>query len=279
VDPIGDEESGFAQPVPQLSRQETSRWLALERIPQPEIDSLLREVDEQGQVSVRLKRPRIVRAWFDTVINPLIESLATELGLVRRGNWTWRFRPPGLELVRPIRRYLEPTAAASLEQICRLELRMKAMIKSHDDGVGVGFKSAEGLHNALTTSPTFIGLCDTLWEPGALAAIGIHDMQEIFGGYVPEERYGLIAQYIVNNTGELPAYFGTSKFWNRYRSTLIRVLDEPEIRPRHESLLQAGQHLGSLTEGLLLRLRDLRRVLSLDHDVPYVVGSTAETVS
>jgi hypothetical protein len=192
VDPIGDEESGFAQPVPQLSRQETSRWLTLEGIPQPEIDSLLREVDEQGQVSVRLKRPRIVRAWFDTVINPLIESLETELGLVRRGNWTWRFRPPGLELVRPVRRYLEPTAVASLEQICRLELRMTAMIKSHDDRVGGGFKSAEGLHNALTQSPAFIGLCDTLWEPSALAATGIRDIQEIFGGYMPEERYDLM---------------------------------------------------------------------------------------
>jgi hypothetical protein len=149
-------------------------------------------VDEQGQVSVRLKRPRIVRAWFDTVINPLIESLETELGLVRRGNWTWRFRPPGLELVRPVRRYLEPTAVASLEQICRLELRMTAMIKSHDDRVGGGFKSAEGLHNALTQSPAFIGLCDTLWEPSALAATGIRDIQEIFGGYMPEERYDLM---------------------------------------------------------------------------------------
>jgi hypothetical protein len=82
--PVGDEDSGFAEPFSKLSRQEASRWLASEDIPQGYIDSLLQEVDREGHASVPLKRPKLVRAWFDTVINPLIESLETELVLVRK---------------------------------------------------------------------------------------------------------------------------------------------------------------------------------------------------
>lgn len=273
--PAGDEDSGFAESFPKLSRQEASRWLASEGIPPRVIDSLLQEVDQEGRASVPLKRPAIVRAWFDTVINPLIESLETELVLVRKGNWTWRFRPPSLELVRPARRYLESTAAASLEQICRLVPETEEIIQSHDDRVDVGFQSAADLHKALTTARTFIGLCDSLWEPSALAATGIRGIEEIFGGYVPEERYDLIAQYIVNNTGDLPGYYATSKFWNRHRAVFMEVLHQPELRPFQQALRDAGQHLGEVTEILLQRLKALRRVLSLDHDVPYAVGNPA----
>jgi hypothetical protein len=271
--PAGDEDSGFAEPFPKLSRQEASRWLASEGIPHRDIDSLLHEVDQEGHASVPLKRPAIVRAWFDTVINPLIESLETELVLVRKGNWTWRFRPPSLELVRHARRYLESTAAASLEQICRLVPGTKEIIQSHDDRVDVGFQSAADLHKALTTARTFIGLCDSLWEPSALAATGIHDIEEIFGGYVPAERYDLIAQYMVNNTGQLPDYYATSKFWNRRRTALMEILDQHELRQYYDALFQAGQRLTEVTEVLLRRLKDLRRFLSLDQDVPYAVAS------
>ncbi len=277
----GDEESGFTQPFLVLSHDEASNWLASEGVPQPEIDALLQLVDRQGSTSVRLKArigPRIVRAWFDTVINPLIASLEMELTLAGKGNWTWRFRPPTLELIRQARRYLEPAAAASLEQISRLEPETKATIRPHDDSVDLVFNSAAGLHNGLTSARTFIDLCDSLWGPIALAATGIHDIRDIFGGYVPEERYDLIAQYMVNNTGELPSYYATSKFWNWHRTTLMETLNQPEIRPRHDSLLQAGERLEGASRDLLRRLEDLRLVLSLDHDVPYVVGSPADAV-
>jgi hypothetical protein len=265
-----------------LSREGASQLLAWEGVPQPEIDGFLRKVDEEGSASVRLKArigPRIVRAWFDTVINPLIESLESEFALAVKRNWTWRFRPPSLELIRPARRYLEYSAAASLEQICQLAPETGAMIQSHDDSVDLVFKSAAGLHNALTSAPAFIGLCDALWAPSTLAATGIHDIQEIFGGYVPEERYDLIAQYLVNNSAELPGYYATSKFWNRHRTTLMETFDRPEIRPHFDSLGQAGQRLEAATQGVLRRLQDLRLKLSLEHDVPYVVGSPASTLS
>jgi hypothetical protein len=277
----GDAETGFAQPTPVLNREEAVQLLEWEGLPQIEIDRLLQKVDQEGGASVPLKArigPRIVRAWFDTVINPLIESLESELTLAVKGNWTWRFQPPSLELIRPARRYLERTAVASFDQICGLESETNAMTQSHDDAVKNVFESVATLHNALIASQTFTGLCDSLWDPDALLAAGLRDIQDIIGASPLEDRYSIIAQYIVNNVGDLPNYYTTAKFWNRHRAALMGALDGPEIRPHHESLAHAGRRLEGTTQGLLRRLKDLRLRLSLEHDVPYSVGSPAATI-
>ena len=276
----GDAESGFAQ-VAGLSREEASQLLAWEGVPLLEIDRLLQKVDEEGSATIPLKArigPRIVRAWFDTVINPLIESLESEFALAAKGNWTWRFRPPNLELIRPARRYLERTAVASLEQICDLEPETKVMTQSHDNNVKTVFESAATLHHALTTSQAFTGLCDSFWDPKALAVSGLRDIQDIIGASPLEDRYDVIAQYVVNNVGELPNYYTTAKFWNRHRTALMGALDAPEIHPHHKSLAQAGRCLAGANQSLLRRLKDLRLKLSLEHDVLYVVGSPASAL-
>jgi len=35
--------------------------------------------------------PRTVRAWFDTVINPLLKGLSDERSHLLKLNWTWQF--------------------------------------------------------------------------------------------------------------------------------------------------------------------------------------------
>ncbi len=47
--------------------------------------------------------PNIVRAWFDTVVNPLIRAMTVEQERLERKDWTWRFIPGGLEAIRSVR--------------------------------------------------------------------------------------------------------------------------------------------------------------------------------
>lgn len=47
--------------------------------------------------------PRIVRSWFDTVINPLLQNLGLEKNLLQEKNWTWTVPPGKLESIRPIK--------------------------------------------------------------------------------------------------------------------------------------------------------------------------------
>jgi hypothetical protein len=277
----GEEDAGFAESPSLLGREGVSRWLLSEGIPHSEIDGLLRTVDEQGYASVLVKPgigPRIVRAWFDTVINPLVEPLELELTLIEKRNWTWSFRPADLELIRPARRYLRHTAVANLDQICHLNPAIAANVDSHDAAVSALLNAVAALHKGLATAKTFKDLCGALWDPNTLVAIGLHDAQEIFGAYGPEDLYDDIAQHIVNNSGELPAYYTTGKFWNRNREMLLGALDLPEIRPLYESVLEAGRHLTRASRTLLQQLKDLRLMLSLEHDIPYVPGELGSPV-
>ena len=50
--------------------------------------------------------PKIVRALFDSVINPLVHALPQEYELLEKRNWTWRFRADSLELIRMIPQYI-----------------------------------------------------------------------------------------------------------------------------------------------------------------------------
>src|SRR5713101_8242128 len=50
--------------------------------------------------------PNIVRAWFDTVIQPALRGLETEQSFLERKNWTFRFHPLSLEFIGPLREHL-----------------------------------------------------------------------------------------------------------------------------------------------------------------------------
>ena len=58
---------------------------------------------------------KIVRALFDSVINPLLHALPQEYQLLEERNWTWRFRADSLELIRMIPQYLNEQTKDNLE--------------------------------------------------------------------------------------------------------------------------------------------------------------------
>src|SRR6185436_14240246 len=60
--------------------------------------------------------PRIVAAWFSTVVNPLLVALRQEQTLIQKHNWTWVFRPGDLEFVKNILEYIPAGAVDNLEQ-------------------------------------------------------------------------------------------------------------------------------------------------------------------
>src|SRR5947209_3164886 len=113
-------ESGFANTSTFLSRQSLGDWLVQEGLSFSAIEHVLKELDEKGSSQVQVfpkVGPRIIRAWFDTVFNPLIPCLEFELLLIEKRNWTFTFRVGSLERIRPVDRYLTEKGRANLEQI------------------------------------------------------------------------------------------------------------------------------------------------------------------
>ena len=270
------EKSGAAEAVRSLSRQEVGDWLSKEGLSYSVVERVLGELDQKGSAHLQLTPrvgPRIVRAWFVTVWNPLIQSLEMELVLIGKRNWTFSFRPPMLELIRPVRRYLDDSGSTNLEQIEQLNVVLSLFLEAHDNAIGRLFDGALALHEALVTSAEFVKVCDSLLTPERLRELGCGDLGQVFGTFFPEsDRYKLLAQFVVNNLGELPPHYAAAKFWERNREALMNCLDLPGVREHHASTLQAGSRLADASQKLLIQLKDLRLNLSVLHDVPFAPG-------
>jgi hypothetical protein len=273
------EESGFAEISRSLTAQDVGDWLAREDVRYSTIAQVLSELSETGSAQVRLAPrvgPRIVRAWFDTVFNPLTAPLELELGLLSKRNWTFSFAPPALELIRPVRRYLREEAEANLEQVLQLNMELAANTRTHDAAVESLLSSVSVLYEALVASRDFADLCNSLMAPQKLLEDGINDLREIFGAYPASDRFKLIAQNVVNKAGELPSHYSTAKFWNLNRERLLQSLTLPDVREHYASTVQVGEHLAGVSKTLLNQLKDIRLDLSLHHDVPYVETGRAK---
>jgi len=216
--------------------------------------------------------PGIVRAWFDTVINPLLSYIEREQDLLANKNWTWRFRPASLEAIRQIRTYVDPEARANLEQFEELHPDIKREMSVHDKFVLVLGQNCQHLHKALVTSADLQDLFLHVTSEESLRNIG-RDLQDLFGAYPKAEYRDLLAEYIVNNAGELPSYYSTAPLWNQHRSKFLSILDRPSVRDLGAATLQTGKALMRATDGLSRLLKEIRLRLSLKHDVPYVVRS------
>ena len=214
--------------------------------------------------------PNIVRAWFDTVINPLLHALRNEQSCLERGDNTWRFRPGGLEAIRSIRAYLDLEARDNFDQVVRFYPAVKSAANVHDNAVASLSDSCRELQDVLESSPELMGVYKRVTMAKSLAALGYSSLEEVFGAYPVSDHLALLAQYIVNNTVVLPYYDYSARLWNKFREEFLAILEAPAVRAQRLARDRAGQKLGSSVKTLLRLLEETRLELSLEHDVPYV---------
>jgi hypothetical protein len=217
--------------------------------------------------------PNIVRAWFDTVLNPLLSALEGERHLLQQKKWTWRFQPPGLEWIRPVDAWI--TARPNLEQFLKLSPTTKAYIRLHDGSVSRLLEKCKELHDVIEKSPDLRRVYQQATSPQSLSKLGVTN-RDLFGAYPESDQLALLAQYIVNNVGDLGFYDSLAPLWNAYRKEFLGILSRPGVQPRSEATFKAGETLLRNT-GILIRwLEETRLRLSLKHDVPIVVPSSSE---
>lgn len=214
--------------------------------------------------------PRIVRAWFDSVINPLIDALGSEMTMLRDRNFTWRFRPAGFEWIRRISNHLDSRVWPNLEQFGDLNPSIKAVFRSHDECVEALQKDVEALQDAITGSQEFRQQFDSITSSDSLQKMGVSSPAELFGAYPREDWLKVIAQYVINRSDELQFHYATARLWNSHRSDLLEVLRSPAIDSRYASALLLAGKLSEVDAALLDQLRDLRLKLALEHDQPFV---------
>src|SRR5438309_1267884 len=156
-----------------------------------------------GRTKPRSKRPRlpvgerIVRAWFDTVINPLLDGLAWEQARLEAKNWTWQFRPGHLESIHPLHQMISPAAIDNLEQFLRFYPDLSERKQDHDGQVAQLFVACKGLQHALEDSSELSETYGRVTSEAALRELGT-DLTSLFETASPDEHLSILAQYIVN---------------------------------------------------------------------------------
>lgn len=215
--------------------------------------------------------PHIVRAWFDTVLNPLLQALSVERECLEKKDWTWRFVPGGLEAIRPVRAHVDVDARDNLEQFLGLHFDTNDLVRVHDNNVTALSDRCGRLQTRLEHSPELLHLYKRVTSPAALSRMGA-SLEQLFGAYPPSDHIGLLAQYIVNNTGDLPTYHGAAPLWNKHKAEFLALLDHRFVKADAARTAKAGQILFKGVELLFRQLKDVRLVLSLEADVPYVTA-------
>ena len=211
--------------------------------------------------------PRIVRAWFDTVINPLLSALKLGKEYLEKRNWSWQFSPERLESIRPIEHMLNTD---NLEQFLDFYPDIKKLIDEYEVRRNKLFTSCKELHQKIKENGRLQEIYQRAITPESLLELEARGLSDIFGAYPPEKHFDVLAQYIVNNTDYLPFYYTTSKLWAKYKDDLLALLDSPGTRAYNRKVVKAGESLLEAVEELISSLRTHRVKLSLEHDVPYV---------
>lgn len=213
--------------------------------------------------------PRIVHAWFTTVINPIINGLKTEQTLLEKKDWTWMYRPGNLEFIKAIRGYVPSEAADNLDHFTSFNPDLEASIQDHDQWVTHLFVQCKILQRTVEESSKLSALYRRVTSRKNLAKLGT-SVENTFGGYPRETHLWLLAQYIVNNTERVPDYYYTARLWNAHRDEFLAILDDPEVAAMNSQTEFAGKELLLASNRLSNVLRRKREKLSLDYDVPYV---------
>ena len=211
--------------------------------------------------------PNIVRAWFDTFFQYALERLASERTLLVDRKWTFRFYNRSLEYIATLGEHMPLSARENLEQFLSFYPAVEGLLAAHDRGVGRLLEACTTFHDAIIRDPRFQEVFESV-AAEAPAALGA-DFSSHFGALSGMADFaGIIAEYLVNNFGDLPSYYATSRLWNRYRDRFAEAIASAEMEPFRLNTQAAGRELVETIDRLVDNLKLIRSELSLKFDVP-----------
>jgi hypothetical protein len=203
--------------------------------------------------------PNIVRAWFDTVINPLLRALEIEK----------KYLAERLEAVRPVQSIIGYEATANLEQIFEFYTNVEKLTQEHEEKREELLNACKELHHVIRESPELQKIYDEATSKDSLSKLGLKEgSRGIFPDGTEKRDMDFLTEYIVNNGGEFSRYIMVSRFWREYREVFLAILNSPSVRDHNEKALKAGESLLETVEGFISLLKELRRKLSSEYDVP-----------
>jgi hypothetical protein len=211
------------------------------------------------------------RAWFDTVINPLLEALEMEMQLLSENNWTWRLRPPRLEFIRKTGSCLDREGKINIKQMIKENKKTKVLVEHHDAQIDQLQQSCLQLHKLLVENVNLRNIYNQLTKGRVLAELNTNKSALFGPSSSDEDNIALIAEYIVNNKKTIPNYHTLHPLWDKYADEFLNLREKNTIKNIHLDNIKAGAILHSLAQNLCSHLEEIQYALSQQSGEPYAI--------
>lgn len=216
---------------------------------------------------------RIVRTWFDTVINPLLQALKAEQTRLEKQDWTWRQFADDFESIRPLKQMLSPLAEDNLEQFSKFYPAIKRTIQAHDKERLELRVASQKLQALLQQSGELKKIYEKVKQDTSEWRNG-ETINKVFLDGRDESHLKFLAQYIINQEEYLPDYITHAPVWNKYQDEFLSLLTLPAMNRENEKITQISEKLRKTVARLIEQLKATREDLSLAYDEPYVTTAT-----
>jgi hypothetical protein len=204
----------------------------------------------------------IVRAWFDSVLNPLHDGLRNELRHLERGDLAWRFRERRSVVIQFYRELINPREEPNLDQFLEHEPDLSSELASYDVQVGTLNDCLNTYHAALLNDITFRELLDKYLAEASDPRLAPRAVRQ--------ELPDALAEYVINNIRQLSDIYSTASFWNVHSKEFLACRNRPGLRTYREATEEAAVHLSKIVRLLVSHLRSRRSDLSYEYGVPIV---------
>lgn len=236
----------------------------------------------------RFPNPEIVRAWFYTVINPLLSELAMQHDQLHQRTWRFEQRTQSIKGVCPL---TEPslsmyTVKGNQEQFFETYPHIEEAFNKCEEAYPLFQQRVAEFYKLIRESQALVECYQICTSPESLQAVrnltlnltgdtSFRDLtdEELLSRfyYGPEDQFlDLLTEHIINRTGVLiDTSYTVSPFWNTHREKFLALLRATEsgycerhIKEAADALLVAGVSFANLLE-------ETRKQLSQQHGVAY----------
>lgn len=227
--------------------------------------------------------PIVARAWFDTVINPLLYTLKNEQEYLTRRRWTWQTYGSKLGELSHLGNQSHYSGRDNHEQFLDSYPHVKEAVDKHDEEVSNVRAQVEALFHTVRNSNDLPELMQKVLSVESLKNLRTAFptkldryetdeslIRELFGSGGESEGQDFIAAYIVNGSKELPSNYTTAPLWNTHSSEFLAILDSPDV---HEQVIrtdEARDKLSKAVDHVMTLLKEARYQLARQYRVPYV---------
>lgn len=232
----------------------------------------------------RFPGPRVVRAWFDTVINPLLLDLGSQHDLLRKRSWKFDRLTQSISGVRPLgdRRIAPYWVRENQDQLFEIYSDIATAFNNRGSAYTLFHERVVFFFRTIRESQALIHIFQICTTSDSLKAIrdmakesymqGLSDddfLKRLCSGPV-DVFLDRLAGHVVNMIPELEETHSDSLFWNTQGEKFLQMLRSSEAGYCESRVKEASEVL--LNEGLTLigLLTETRRQLSQQQGVPYI---------